>query len=70
MKCRSSQIKTWLCSVIAIQCDCLFMTVLVAGQKPVVHAKGHMPNAPVVFENVWISRKQEVIAMFRRTGKR
>ena len=21
--------------------------------KPVVHAKGHMPNAPVVFENVW-----------------
>ena len=21
--------------------------------KPVVHAKGHLPNAPVVFENVW-----------------
>ena len=21
--------------------------------KPVVHAKGHMPNAPVIFENVW-----------------
>lgn len=21
--------------------------------KPVVHAKGHIPNAPVVFENVW-----------------
>ena len=21
--------------------------------KPVVHAKGHMPNAPVIFENIW-----------------
>ena len=21
--------------------------------KPVVHAKGHLPNAPIVFENVW-----------------
>ena len=21
--------------------------------KPVIHAKGHMPNAPVIFENVW-----------------
>ena len=21
--------------------------------KPVVHAKGHMPNTPVIFENVW-----------------
>ena len=21
--------------------------------KPVIHAKGHMPNAPVIFEDVW-----------------
>ena len=42
--------------VIFSNCDSVRLSVYDGTKswtKPVVHAKGHLPNAPVVFENVW-----------------
>ena len=42
--------------VIFTNCDSVRLSIYDGTKtwtKPVVHAKGHMPNAPVVFENVW-----------------
>ena len=42
--------------VVFINCDSVRLSVYDGTKtwtKPVVHAKGHLPNAPVVFENVW-----------------
>ena len=38
--------------------------------KPVVHAKGHMPNTPVIFENVWDFWEAADIAILKKTGKK
>ena len=42
--------------VIFSNCDSIRLSIYDGTKtwtKPVVHAKGHLPNAPVVFENVW-----------------
>ena len=42
--------------VIFSNCDSIRLSIYDGTKswtQPVVHAKGHMPNAPVVFENVW-----------------
>lgn len=42
--------------VVFSNCDSVRLSIydgIRSWTKPVVHAKGHMPNAPVVFENVW-----------------
>ncbi|MDR3119227.1 MAG: glycoside hydrolase family 2 [Mediterranea sp.] len=42
--------------VVFSNCDSVRLSVYDGAKvltKPVVHAKGHTPNAPVVFENVW-----------------
>ena len=42
--------------VIFSNCDSIRLSIYDGTKtwtKPVVHAKGHMPNAPVIFENVW-----------------